>query len=79
MFRIYAYPRVPSLATVPTATATLVMTGFAVAAMDSKKLASHGRVDPPDVGVLAAFVYAVFGTLVALPAAIITYRYAAVF
>ncbi|KAM5531668.1 hypothetical protein V8D89_014657 [Ganoderma adspersum] len=58
----------------PTATATLVMTGFAVAAMDSKKLASHGRVDPPDVGVLAAFVYAVFGTLVALPAAVITYR-----
>ena len=55
------------------------MTGFAVAALDSKTLARHGRVDPPDVGILAAFVYGVFGTLVALPAAIITYRYAVVF
>ena len=79
MCRHSADPWTLILGTVPTATATLVMTGFAVAAMDSKKLASHGRVDPPDVGVLAAFVYAVFGTLVALPAAIITYRYAAVF
>ena len=63
----------------PTAIATIVMTGFAVAVMDSKTLARHGRVDPPNVGILAAFVYGVFGTLVALPAAIITYRYAAVF
>ncbi|EJF65405.1 mitochondrial carrier [Dichomitus squalens LYAD-421 SS1] len=58
----------------PTASATIVMTGFAVAAMDSKQLARHGRVDPPDVGMLAALVYAAFGTLVSLPAAIITYR-----
>ncbi|RPD53543.1 mitochondrial carrier [Lentinus tigrinus ALCF2SS1-6] len=58
----------------PTAIATMVMTGFAIAALDSKRLASHGRVDPPDVGILATFVYGIFGMLVALPAAIITYR-----
>ena len=60
----------------PTATASIILTGFSIAAMDSKKLARHGRLDPPDVGILATFVYAVFGTLVALPATIITYRYA---
>lgn len=79
MCRHSADPWTLILGTVPTATATLVMTGFAVAALDSKTLARHGRVDPPDVGILAAFVYGVFGTLVALPAAIITYRYAVVF
>ncbi|KAI0743918.1 mitochondrial carrier [Daedaleopsis nitida] len=57
----------------PTATASVIMTGFAVAALDSKRLA-HGRVDPPDVGVIATLVYGIFGMLVALPAAIITYR-----
>ncbi|KAI0704995.1 mitochondrial carrier [Cerioporus squamosus] len=58
----------------PTGIATLVMTGFAIAALDSKRLASHGRIDPPDVGILATLVYGIFGMLVALPAAIITYR-----
>lgn len=58
---------------VPTAIASTIMTGFAVAALDSKRLA-HGRVDPPDVGIFATLVYSIFGMLVALPAAIITYR-----
>ncbi|RDX55007.1 mitochondrial carrier [Lentinus brumalis] len=58
----------------PTGIATLVMTGFAIAALDSKRLASHGRIDPPDVGILATLVYGIFGMLVALPAAIVTYR-----
>ncbi len=58
----------------PTAAASIVLTGFAVAAMDSRRLASHGRVDPPDAGIFATFIYAIFGMLVALPAAIITYR-----
>ena len=51
------------------------MTGFAVGALNSKQVARHGRVDPPDVGILATLVYGVFGMLIALPAAIITYRY----
>lgn len=50
------------------------MTAFAVFALDSTKLAGHGRVDPPDVGVLATLVFGIFGMLVTLPAAIITYR-----
>ena len=61
-------------AVVPTAIASMVLTGFAVAALDSKTLARHGRVDPPDAGILATLVYTMFGMLVALPAAIITYR-----
>lgn len=59
----------------PTAIASVIMTGFAVGALNSKQVARHGRVDPPDVGILATLVYGVFGMLIALPAAIITYRY----
>lgn len=59
----------------PSAIATIIMTGFAVGAMDSKQVARHGRIDPPDVGVLASLVYGLFGMLIALPAAVISYRY----
>ena len=49
---------------VPSATATIIMTAFAVFALDSTKLAGHGRVDPPDVGVFATLVFGIFGMLV---------------
>ncbi|OJT06349.1 hypothetical protein TRAPUB_2811 [Trametes pubescens] len=58
----------------PTALATIVMTGFAVAAMDSRGLASHSRVDTIDTGFLGTIAAMTFGMLVGLPAAIVTYR-----
>lgn len=59
---------------VPTAIATIVMTGFVVAAMDSRGLASHSRVDTIDTGFLGTIAAMTFGMLVGLPAAIVTYR-----
>ncbi|KAI0675211.1 mitochondrial carrier [Trametes maxima] len=58
----------------PTALATIVMTGFAVGALDSRGLASHTRIDTIDTGVLGVLASGIFGMLVALPAAILTYR-----
>ncbi|KAI0374132.1 mitochondrial carrier [Pilatotrama ljubarskyi] len=59
----------------PTALATMVMTGFTVAAMDSRKLTSHNRIDTIDnSGILAIFVAGIFSMLIALPAVVLTYR-----
>ncbi|KAL7281750.1 mitochondrial carrier [Trametes coccinea BRFM310] len=58
----------------PTALATVVMTIFAIAALDSRGLASHGRVDTIDTGILGAFLSSAVGMFIALPAAILTYR-----
>ncbi|KAH9929516.1 mitochondrial carrier [Epithele typhae] len=59
----------------PTALSTSVVTLFAVLTLDSRQIARHGRVDPgPESSLLAMFMFAVFGMIIALPAAIITYR-----
>ncbi|KAI0355571.1 mitochondrial carrier [Trametes cingulata] len=59
----------------PTALATMVMTGFLVAAMDSRKLTSHNRIDTIDnSGILAVIVAGTFGMLISLPAVVLTYR-----
>ncbi|KAH9858820.1 mitochondrial carrier [Lenzites betulinus] len=58
----------------PTTLATIVMTGFAVIAMDSTKLATHDRIDNIDAGLFGTIASATFGMLVALPAAVLTYR-----
>ncbi|KAI8993111.1 mitochondrial carrier [Trametes punicea] len=58
----------------PTALATIVLTMFAVAALDSRGLASHNRIDVIDAGVFGAIFYSIFGMLIALPATILTYR-----
>ena len=58
----------------PSLLASAILTGFTVFAMDSKQVARHGRIDAPDVGILSALIYAIFGMMVSLPAAIISYR-----
>ncbi|KAI0630262.1 mitochondrial carrier [Trametes polyzona] len=58
----------------PTALATIVMTSFAVVAMDSRGLATPSRVDIIESGFLGSIAAATFGMLVALPAAVLTYR-----
>ena len=50
------------------------MTVFAVMAMDSRQVARHGRIDPPDAAILPTLIYGLFGMLIALPAAVISYR-----
>ena len=60
---------------VPNAIATIVMTVFAVAALDSRGLATHTRLDTIDTGFLGAIASTVLGMLISLPAAILTYRY----
>ncbi|KAI0663600.1 mitochondrial carrier [Cubamyces menziesii] len=58
----------------PNAIATIVMTVFAVAALDSRGLATHTRLDTIDTGFLGAIASTVLGMLISLPAAILTYR-----
>jgi len=58
----------------PTALSSLVLTVFAVTALDASTPSTPGRVDPPVAGPFGTLAYGLLSMLISLPAAIITYR-----
>jgi len=57
----------------PTFVETLILTIFAVVALEANPR-YHSRANPPDAGIVGTLAYCVFSILISLPAVIITYR-----
>ncbi|KAI0769719.1 mitochondrial carrier [Trametes elegans] len=74
--RVYRIEGIPGLykGLMPTALASILMTGFTVFALDSRGIANHNRPDAVDTGFFGAVVSSTFAMLISLPAAILTYR-----